>query len=203
MRFMRNFPISLLFFSVILEESLGHDLGLTSQTSLALSLATFSIALILLFRVKNRDDVPLQEIIYSEEFKARSLIKYMCYWLAIALLIDVVIAGLLEDQFWSNINPFDSGYLFLILLFVSIFSSGLKVEFSTDKSKVKCSRLGFITSRITKFKNVNVNVSENELIIISQDNGKFIFKLERFTKPMRDCLVGTCLNMPKPFKQDK
>ena len=201
MRVMRNFPISLLFFSVILEERLGHDLGLTSQTSLALSLTTFSIALILLFRVKNRDDVPLQEFIYSEEFKARSLIKYMCYWLAIALLIDVVIAGLLEDQFWSNINPFDSGYLFLILLFVSIFSSGLKVEFSTDKSKVKCSRLGFMTSRITNFK--NVNVSENELIIISQDNGKFIFKLERFAKPMRDCLVDTCLNMPnKSLKQD-
>jgi hypothetical protein len=194
MRVMQNFPISLLFISVILEESLSHKLGLNSQTSLALSFSTFLIALILLFRVKNRDDVSLQEIIYSEEFKARSLIKYMCYWFAIALLIDVVIAGLLEDQFWSNINPFDSSCLFLILLFVSVFSSGLKVEFSTDKSKVKCSRLGFITSRITNFK--SVNVSGNELIIISQDNGKFTFKLDRFTKPMRESLVGTCLNMP-------
>jgi hypothetical protein len=125
----------------------------------------------------------------------------MCYWLAIALLIDVVIAGLLEDQFWPNINPFDSSILFLVLFFISTFSSALKVEFSTDKSKVKYSRLGFITSNISSFK--DVKVSENELIIISQDNGKFIFQLERFTKPMRDSLVATCLNMPnKPFKQD-
>lgn len=191
---MHSFPSSLIIISVVLEHSLGRALGFTSQESLAFSLMIFFTGLLLLNKVKDRDDVSSREVVYSDEFKAKTLFKYMCLWFGFALFIDVLIAGLLEDQFWSNINPFDSRFLFVILFFMATFASSLKVDFYADNSKIKCSRLGFVTSRITGFN--SVDISENEVIIISQDDGKFIFKLGRFSKPVRDALVAACRNLP-------
>jgi len=192
---------SLIFLSVLIDEDGGVKLMFSPQVSLIISAVIFTIGIIFLYRVKNSDEESVNEIKYSDEYKSKLLIKYMYFWLAIALLLDITIALLLENQFWSHINPFDSNIVFLVLLFISIFSGFLKVKVLPTQNKLICSRLGFITSNISGIKDLIIN--EKELVIISQDNGRFTFRLNRFSKPVSDYLAYICSNMPnKPIKRD-
>jgi hypothetical protein len=58
---MHILAITLLFLSIMLEESLSQKQGLTNLTSLTFSIAFFSIGLILLYRVKNVGDISLKK----------------------------------------------------------------------------------------------------------------------------------------------
>jgi len=153
----------------------------------------FLAAIFTLYKVQDFETGYCKQINYSEKFKAKLLIKYVAIWLVIALFIDLLFAILLGSEFWADVNPFDSWLVFCLVYIVYKFSSSLQISFNYQDKSMKCHRLGLITSSIMKFK--NVDLTDNQLVITSSDEGKYFFHLDRFTLTNRERLVSDCLKM--------
>ncbi|USE71341.1 hypothetical protein CTT31_19845 [Pseudoalteromonas maricaloris] len=153
----------------------------------------FLAAIFTLYKVQDIEAGYCKQINYSDKFKARLLIKYVGIWLAVALFIDLLFAILFGSEFWADINPFDSWLVFCFVYIVYKFSSSLQVSFNYQDESMKCHRLGLLTSSIMKFK--KVDLTDNQLVITSGDEGKYFFHLDRFTLTNRERLVSNCLKM--------
>ena len=88
--------VPLLFLSLLLEDFFSELLTTVPHGSLVSSSIVFLIAIVVLYRVKNDDDILNNKVFYSEDYKAKLLAKFTLYWLVMALFIDVLFAVLID-----------------------------------------------------------------------------------------------------------